>query len=172
MGTKNGTSDILRIHDLLTDAPMLRHFLTEMGYPFGCSVGAPGLLMSLSSTNPPAGIRFLRSGIDGDLGTLLAQQGELVAIEVALEAAAGDSGAHMDGSFEKMLHELLDDALPAPDAAALQPGPRGGLPGLPGVAGDDAPPLDAGRRLTRRGSSRGRRPAAPSGRRNCLHSGA
>ncbi len=112
VGTKNGTSDILRIHDLLTKAPMLRHFLTEMGYPFGCSVGAPGLLMSLSSTNPPAGIRFLRSGIARDLGTLLAQQGELVAIEVALEAAAGASGAHMDGSFEKMLQRLLDDRFP------------------------------------------------------------
>jgi dihydrodipicolinate synthase/N-acetylneuraminate lyase len=112
VGTKNGTSDILRIHGLLTEAPMLRHFLTEMGYPFGCSVGAPGLLMSLSSTNPAAGIRFFQSGVDGDLGTLLAQQAELVAIEVALEAAAGDSGAHMDGSYEKMLHRVLDDRFP------------------------------------------------------------
>ncbi len=112
VGTKNGTSDILRIHGLLTEAPMLRHFLTELGYPFGCSVGAPGLLMSLSSTDPEAGIRFFQSGVEGDLGTLLAQQGELVAIEVALEAAAGDSGAHMDGSFEKMLHRLLDDRFP------------------------------------------------------------
>ncbi len=112
VGTKNGTSDILRIAGLLTEAPMLRHFLTEMGYPFGCSVGAPGLLMSLSSTNPGAGIRFFQSGVEGDLGTLLAQQAELVAIEVALEAAAGDSGAHMDGSFEKMLHRLLDEGFP------------------------------------------------------------
>lgn len=112
VGTKNGTSDILRIQGLLTEAPMLRHFLTEMGYPFGCSVGKPGLLMSLSSTNPPAGIRFFQSGVDGDLGTLLAQQAELVAIEAALEAAAGDSGAHIDGSFEKVLHRLLDDEFP------------------------------------------------------------
>jgi len=112
VGTKNGTSDILRIHGLLTEAPMLRHFLTEMGYPFGCSAGTPGLLMSLSSSNPPAGIRFFQAGVAGDLGTLLAQQAELVAIEVALEAAAGDAGAHMDGSFEKMLHRLVDDRFP------------------------------------------------------------
>ncbi len=112
VGTKNGTSDILRIRGLLTEAPMLRHFLTEMGYPFGCSVGAPGLLMSLSSTNPGAGIRFFQSGVEGDPGTLLAQQAELVAVEAALEAAAGETGAHMDGSFEKMLHRLLDDRFP------------------------------------------------------------
>ncbi len=112
VGTKNGTSDILRITGLLTEAPMLRHFLTEVGYPYGCSLGAPGLLMSLSSTNPVAGRRFFEAGVNGDLGLLLTQQAQLVSIEVALEAAAGDSGAHIDGSFEKMLHRLLDDRFP------------------------------------------------------------
>lgn len=112
VGTKNGTGDILRIHGLLTKAPMLRHFLTEMGYPYGSAVGRPGLLMSLSSINPAAGIRFFQAGVDGDLGTLLGQQAELIPVELALVAAAGDSGAHIDGAFEKMLHRVLDDRFP------------------------------------------------------------
>jgi dihydrodipicolinate synthase/N-acetylneuraminate lyase len=112
VGTKNGTWDILRILALHREAPMLRHFLTEMGYPFGCAVGAPGLLMSLSAANPAAGIRFFEAGVAGDLGELLARQAELVGIEEALEAAAGDSEAHMDGAFERMLHRLLDDDFP------------------------------------------------------------
>ncbi len=112
VGTKNGTSDILRILALHRDAPMLRHFLTEMGYPFGCAVGRPGLLMSLSAANPAAGIRFFQAGVHGDLGELLTSQAELVAIEAALEDAAGDSGAHMDGAFERMLHRLVDERFP------------------------------------------------------------
>jgi dihydrodipicolinate synthase/N-acetylneuraminate lyase len=112
VGTKNGTGDIMRIHGLLTGAPMLRHFLTELGYPYGSAVGKPGLLMSLSSTNPAAGLRFFQAGVVQDLGTLLAQQAELIPIEVALTEAAGDSGAHIDGAFEKMLHRVLDDRFP------------------------------------------------------------
>jgi len=112
VGTKNGTWDVLRILALHRDAPMLRHFLTEMGYPFGCAVGRPGLLMSVSGANPAAGIRFFESGVRGDLGELLARQGELVAIEAALERAAGGSGAHMDGAFERMLHRLVDERFP------------------------------------------------------------
>jgi dihydrodipicolinate synthase/N-acetylneuraminate lyase len=101
VGTKNGTGDIMRIHGLLTGAPMLRHFLTELGYPYGSAVA-----------NPAAGLRFFQAGVVQDLGTLLAQQAELIPIEVALTEAAGDSGAHIDGAFEKMLHRVLDDRFP------------------------------------------------------------
>jgi dihydrodipicolinate synthase/N-acetylneuraminate lyase len=126
VGTKNGTWDILRILALHQEAPMLRHFLTEMGYPFGSAVGSPGLLMSLSAANPAAGIRFFEAGVRGDLGELLARQGELVAIEAALEAAAGDSGAHMDGAFERMLHRLVDDRFPLRQLPPYAPVPESG----------------------------------------------
>jgi dihydrodipicolinate synthase/N-acetylneuraminate lyase len=112
VGTKNGTSDIVRIHRLLTEAPVLRHFLTELGYPYGCTVGAPGLLMSLSGANIPAGIRFFQAGRDGHFAELLRRQAELVAILVALQQAISRSGAHMDGAAEKALHRLLDDRFP------------------------------------------------------------
>lgn len=126
VGTKNGTWDILRILALHRQAPMLRHFLTEMGYPFGCAVGEPGLLMSLSAANPAAGIRFFEAGVRHDLGELLARQAELVAIEAALEAAAGDSGAHMDGAFERMLHRLVDERFPLDQLPPYAPVPESG----------------------------------------------
>lgn len=110
VATKQGTGDLLRIHALLTGAPMLRHFLTEVGYPYGCGVGAPGLLQSLSSTNERQAWRFFQAGIDGDLTTLASMQSEYLAMLDAL-LAAGD-GAHMDGSFEKMMQKLVDERVP------------------------------------------------------------
>jgi dihydrodipicolinate synthase/N-acetylneuraminate lyase len=111
VATKQGTGDVLRIHALLTGAPMLRHFLTEVGYPFGCSMGRPGLLQSLSSTNERQAWRFFRAGIEGDLPTLAAMQAEYLAIEDALTEHGG-AGPHMDGAFEKMMQKLVDERVP------------------------------------------------------------
>jgi len=111
VGTKNGTGDTLRIHQLLTEAPMLRHFLTEVGYPIGCSLGAPGLLQSLSSTNDAQAWRFFRAGVDGDAATLAAMQPAYLAVEEALTAFAGDA-VHIDGAYEKMLQRVSDARLP------------------------------------------------------------
>ena len=112
VATKNGTSDVVRIHRLLSEVPVLRHFLTEVGYPYGCAVGAPGLLMSLSGANIPEGMRFFAAGRDGDAAELAERQAELVAMLVALQRALDRSGAHMDGAAEKALHRLLDDRFP------------------------------------------------------------
>ena len=110
VATKQGTGDVLRIHALLTGAPMLRHFLTEVGYPFGCSIGEPGLLQSLSSTNERQAWRFFQAGVDGDQVTLGALQADYLAMLDALLAAGG--GAHIDGSFEKMMQKLVDERVP------------------------------------------------------------
>ena len=109
VGTKNGTGDTLRIHALLTEAPMLRHFLTEVGYPFGCSVGEPGLLQSLSSTNDPHAWRFFQAGVDRDHATLAAMHPAYLAIEEALTRFAGE-GPHIDGAYEKMLQREIGRA--------------------------------------------------------------
>lgn len=111
VGTKNGTGDTLRLHALLTEAPMLRHFLTEVGYPFGCSVGAPGLLQSLSSTNDAQAWRFFRAGVAGDAATLAAMHPAYLAVEEALTAFGGDA-VHIDGAYEKMLQKVTEERLP------------------------------------------------------------
>lgn len=111
VATKQGTGDVLRIHALLSGVPQLRHFLTEVGYPFGCSMGRPGLLQSLSSTNERAAWTYFRAGIDGDLAALARAQAEHLALEDAL-LEAGGSGPHMDGAFEKMMQKLVDERVP------------------------------------------------------------
>jgi dihydrodipicolinate synthase/N-acetylneuraminate lyase len=110
VATKQGTGDLLRIHSLLTGAHMLRHFLTEIGYPFGCSMGEPGLLQSLSSTNERQAWRFFQAGVERDQATLGALQADYLAMLDALLAAG--EGAHIDGSFEKMMQKLTDERVP------------------------------------------------------------
>ena len=141
VATKQGTGDVLRIHALLTGVPQLRHFLTEVGYPFGCSIGGrPGLLQSLSSTNERAAWTYFRAGLDGDLAALARAQVDHLALEDAL-VDCGGVGPHMDGAFEKMMQKLVDERVPLrllPPYAAVT---RRGLGALQGVdAGEPAAP--------------------------------
>jgi len=111
VATKQGTGDVLRIGALLTHAPMLRHFLTEVGYPYGCGVGEPGLLQSLSSTNERQAWCFFQAGVERDLVTLAAMQADYLAMLDGL-LASGGAGPHMDGAFEKMMQKLVDERMP------------------------------------------------------------
>jgi dihydrodipicolinate synthase/N-acetylneuraminate lyase len=121
VGAKNGTSNIVMLHDLLTAAPQLRQFYTELGYPQGCMAGEPGYLMSLTTMNPWLGVRFFEAGVAGDFATLAGIQGQ--ALEL-FELLVGSGGAevgsaafpgqkpHMDGAFEKLLAKVLDPKMP------------------------------------------------------------
>jgi hypothetical protein len=50
VATKYGGADLRLIADLLSEAPRLRHFFTELGYAAGCALGEPGLLVSFASS--------------------------------------------------------------------------------------------------------------------------
>ncbi len=121
VGAKNGTSNIVMLHDLLTQAPALRQFYTELGYPQGCLAGEPGYLMSLTTMNPWLGVRFFEAGVQGDLATLFGIQAEALELfELLVESGGAEVGsaafpgakAHMDGAFEKVLAKVLDPAMP------------------------------------------------------------
>jgi dihydrodipicolinate synthase/N-acetylneuraminate lyase len=121
VGAKNGTSNIVMLHDLLTQAPAIRQFYTELGYPQGCLAGEPGYLMSLTTMNPWLGMKFFEAGVNGDLVTLFgiqAQSLELFELLVGSGGAEVGSAAfpgakpHMDGAFEKMLAKVLDPRMP------------------------------------------------------------
>jgi len=121
VGAKNGTSNIVMLHDLLTQAPAIRQFYTELGYPQGCLAGEPGYLMSLTTMNPWLGVRFFEAGVRGDLDTLFgiqAQSLELFELLVGSGGAEVGSAAfpgarpHMDGAFEKVLAKVLDPNMP------------------------------------------------------------
>jgi len=121
VGSKNGTSNIVLIHDLITKAPALRYFLTELGYPQGCQAGEPGLLMSLTTLNPALGRRFFEAGVSGDIATLTRIQAEALDVFAELVGGSGaevgtnafpGSAPHMDGAYEKMLSRVHDERLP------------------------------------------------------------
>ena len=121
VGAKNGTSSVVMLHDLLTQAPALRQFYTELGYPQGCQVGAPGYLMSLTTMNMPLGMRFFEAGVMQDWATLFRIQAQALDIFEWLVGSAGaevgstafpGAKAHMDGAFEKLLAKVHDPRFP------------------------------------------------------------
>lgn len=111
VATKNSTDSMERIHALLTQAPQLRHFLTETGYIFGSLLGEPGLLISIASTNWNAGHEFFEAGRRRDAAVLIACQRELNAILHFLLDAAGPA-ERIDGAYDKMLWRLHDQRFP------------------------------------------------------------
>jgi dihydrodipicolinate synthase/N-acetylneuraminate lyase len=121
VGAKNGTSNIVMLHDLLTQAPALRQFYTELGYPQGCLAGEPGYLMSLTTMNPWLGVKFFEAGVAGDLTTLFGIQAESLELFEMLVGSGGievgsaefpGAKPHMDGAFEKILAKVLDPKMP------------------------------------------------------------
>lgn len=111
VATKNSTDSMERIHALLTEAPQLRHFLTETGFVFGSLLGEPGLLISLASTNWKAGREFFEAGERRDADALITCQRELHAILHLLLSGAGPE-EHIDGAYDKMLWRLHDGRFP------------------------------------------------------------
>jgi dihydrodipicolinate synthase/N-acetylneuraminate lyase len=121
VGAKNGTSNIVMLHDLLTQAPAIRQFYTELGYPQGCLAGEPGYLMSLTTMNPWLGVKFFEAGVRGDFTTLFGIQAEsLTLFELLVGSGGAEVGSaefpgakpHMDGAFEKVLAKVLDPTFP------------------------------------------------------------
>jgi dihydrodipicolinate synthase/N-acetylneuraminate lyase len=121
VGAKNGTASVVMLHDLITAAPQLRQFYTELGYPQGCQVGEPGYLMSLTTMNMPLGVRFFEAGVTGDRATLFRIQAEALDILEWLVGGAGaevgssafpGAKAHMDGAYEKLLAKVHDPRFP------------------------------------------------------------
>jgi dihydrodipicolinate synthase/N-acetylneuraminate lyase len=111
VGSKNCTDSITRVEELLTFAPQMRHFPGETGFAYGSLIGEPGLLISHAATNPRAAHAFFDAGLRRDMDTLLALQRELDAYGRDLVALA-DNGAHMDGTFDKMLWKVHDPRFP------------------------------------------------------------
>lgn len=111
VATKNSTDSMERIHALHTQAPQLRHFLTETGFIYGSLIGEPGLLISLASTKWKSGKQFFEAGQRRDAETLIACQRDLNAMLYVLLKEAGPD-EHIDGAYDKMLWRLHDRRFP------------------------------------------------------------
>jgi dihydrodipicolinate synthase/N-acetylneuraminate lyase len=110
-GTKYGAGDPEIVAGLLTQAPELRHFLTEPGFYTGSALGPCGLLSSISTTNPSRAWEYLRSAQTGDLPRLRQLFAELSAMLAALRAAVGPADL-TDGAYDKVLARVLEPDFP------------------------------------------------------------
>lgn len=111
VATKNSTDQMIRIRELLTLAPQIRHFITEIGYAYACQVGECGLLISISSVNLEMGKAYFEAGQRRDTQTLLDMQGELMALGADMHALV-DERMHMDGGFDKLYCKMHNPEFP------------------------------------------------------------
>jgi dihydrodipicolinate synthase/N-acetylneuraminate lyase len=111
VATKNSTDSVVRVQELITQAPQLTHFLDENGFAYGSQIGDCGLLASLATTNWDSAREFFAAGRRRDTGTLFALQQELCAVTRDLIEMASET-AHIDGAFDKLLWRLHDPRFP------------------------------------------------------------
>ena len=111
VATKNSTTDTKRLRGLLTEAPQLQHFITEVGFAEAAMMGECGLLLSVASTNLTLGRAFFEAGCRRD-GSALAETGREANELIAELLKLSDPDTHMDGAFDKMFCRIHDPQFP------------------------------------------------------------
>lgn len=111
VATKNSTDSMGRVHELITLAPELTHFLSEDGYTYGSMIGTCGLLASLPPICWPKCHAFFEAGQKRDFHKLLSMQHEITQITHGLMESMGHA-PHIDGAYDKMLWKLTDRRFP------------------------------------------------------------
>jgi dihydrodipicolinate synthase/N-acetylneuraminate lyase len=111
VATKNSTADETRLQSLFTDAPQLRHFITEVGFAKACHMGDCGFLISFLSTNFPRARDYFRSGYERDSAALATITADFDGLIATFKEAVGNT-AHMDGAFDKLFCRIHDPEFP------------------------------------------------------------
>jgi dihydrodipicolinate synthase/N-acetylneuraminate lyase len=111
VATKNSTADEARLASLMTEAPQLRHFITESGYPIAAMMGECGFLVSFTSTNFARARAFYKAGQAQDAARLMAISQAFPGLIAAFKEAVGNT-AHMDGAYDKLFCRIHDPAFP------------------------------------------------------------
>jgi len=106
IAVKNSTTDPAVIADLMTLAPRLRFYITEMGYAMARRTHELGLLISLASIHPQRAKAF----VAGSDAQRTADVEDFKAMAAGLKSP-GDS-YHIDGAFDKMLYRMTDPGFP------------------------------------------------------------
>jgi dihydrodipicolinate synthase/N-acetylneuraminate lyase len=112
VAVKYGAGSPEVVHSLLRRAPELRVFLTEPAFAAGCMVGEPGLLASISVTNPARARELFEAGAKGDAARAAELHAELAVILDEARALIGARGAHIDGAFDKVFAKVADPRFP------------------------------------------------------------
>jgi dihydrodipicolinate synthase/N-acetylneuraminate lyase len=111
VATKNSTTDADRLQSLFSEAPQLRHFITEAGFAKACRMGECGFLVSFLSTNFARAKAYFQAGCECDAAHLAANTAIFDGLIAAFKDAVGSS-VHMDGAFDKMFCRVHDPEFP------------------------------------------------------------
>lgn len=111
VATKNSTDLMGRLQGLLTEAPQLRHFLTETGFSYGSLLGSCGLLVSVAAANPRQARAYFAAGQQRDVATLVRMNQELQQLTQVLLRVVSDRPL-IDGAYDKVIWKLHDPEFP------------------------------------------------------------
>jgi dihydrodipicolinate synthase/N-acetylneuraminate lyase len=111
VATKNSTADTQRLRSLLTEAPQLQHFITEVGFAEASMIDECGLLISIANTNLALGKAYFEAGRCKD-GVVLAKTGREASQLIAELLKLVGSDTHMDGAFDKLFCRVNDPQFP------------------------------------------------------------
>ncbi len=111
VATKNSTTDPQRLRGLLTEAPQLQHFITELGFADAAMMDECGLLISIASTNLASGHAYFQAGQERNVSLLTEMQQELTRMTEDMKRLVGKT-VHMDGAFDKMFCRVHDPEFP------------------------------------------------------------
>ncbi|HRH96839.1 MAG TPA: dihydrodipicolinate synthase family protein [Prosthecobacter sp.] len=111
VATKNSTTDTQRLRGLLTEAPQLQHFITEVGFAEAAMMGECGLLISVANTNLALARAYFEAGCRRDGAALAETAHEAGELITELLKLAGLE-ARMDGAFDKMFCRANDPEFP------------------------------------------------------------
>lgn len=111
VATKNSTADEKRLQSLFSEAPLLRHFITELGFAKACHLGDCGFLISFLSTNFQRAHDYFRAGCERDTTQLATITADFDGLIATFKEAVGDT-AHMDGAYDKLFCRIHDPEFP------------------------------------------------------------
>lgn len=111
VATKYGAGSPEVVHGLLRHAPMLRHFLTEPGFGAASAVGEPGLLASISVTNPALARSLYEAAVKGETEHMARIHADLAEMLDEVRGLVGPT-AHIDGAFDKLFAKIVDPRMP------------------------------------------------------------
>jgi dihydrodipicolinate synthase/N-acetylneuraminate lyase len=109
VATKNCGDSLSHIQSLLEDTPQLQHFLSEMGYVYGCLFGECSILASFVM-NWPKLHALLEAGKRRDTTTLTAIHREISVVIQSLCETVPDG--RIDGSYDKLFEKMYDPEFP------------------------------------------------------------
>jgi dihydrodipicolinate synthase/N-acetylneuraminate lyase len=106
VATKCGAKSMMEDMDLITNAPDLCHFMTELDYAYTSQFGPCGLLAGYSTLSFDKAHRYFEAGRNRDLPELVAMSLEMYKVLMVIVEGM-TQGQHMDGAYDKMFHKAL-----------------------------------------------------------------